>query len=325
MMSMEPTYTWRPIQYDDIPALYALFLAVSGPEDRIDSLADMQNGFDDPFSDPAVDSWAAFTPSGEMVAYGRCFLHPNPARERVVHLDYELHPAHRRPALEDRLMDWLVARGQARLRDTPADLPRLLRTGSADDLPEDRALLERHGFTPSRYFFRMRRDLHTPIEERPLPKGLHLQLYTPEYSEIMRNVFNEAFKDHWGHEEVSLEDWQTWFVGSDTFRPQFSLLAMAGDEAVGIIFCTVSPDDNARSGRQEANMREIAVLRRWRQRGVASALISESMRRMRAAGLEYASLGVDADNPTGALGVYERLGFDPVRRFTAYERAYVAG
>jgi mycothiol synthase len=321
-LDLASAYTWRPIQYDDLPALYALFLAGSGPDDRIDSLADMQNGFDDPFSDATVDSMAVFTSTGEMAAYGRCFLHPNPERERVVHLDYELHPAYRRPALEDGLMDWLVARSQARLAQTPADLPRLIRTGISDEIDEDRALLERHGFLPCRYFFRMRRDLRTPIEARPLPDSLHFQSFTPDHSDRMLHVFNEAFKDHWGHEEVLAEDWETWFVGSETFRPDLSLLAMDRDEAVGIVFCTVSPEDNERSGRLESNMREIAVLRSWRKRGVASAMICECMRRMRTAGLDYAALGVDADNPTGALGVYEQLGFVAVRRFTAYERAY---
>ncbi len=31
-------------------------------------------------------------------------------------------------------------------------------------------------------------------------------------------------------------------------------------------------------------------------------------------------LGVDADNPTGALGVYERIGFAVAERSTAWRR-----
>ena len=37
--------------------------------------------------------------------------------------------------------------------------------------------------------------------------------------------------------------------------------------------------------------------------------------------LDYASLGVDAENLTGALQLYERLGFEPVKRFVAYAKA----
>ena len=82
----------------------------------------------------------------------------------------------------------------------------------------------------------------------------------------------------------------------------------------------VQYEENARTGRQEANLRGVAVLRPWRKRGVASALISASLSRMRAAGLEYAGLGVDVDSPTGALGVYEKLGFVPVCRSVVFDK-----
>jgi mycothiol synthase len=37
---------------------------------------------------------------------------------------------------------------------------------------------------------------------------------------------------------------------------------------------------------------------------------AEALRRLKDAGMEEAMLGVDADNPTGALGLYEGLGFE---------------
>jgi ribosomal protein S18 acetylase RimI-like enzyme len=44
------------------------------------------------------------------------------------------------------------------------------------------------------------------------------------------------------------------------------------------------------------------------------------MEAFRAAGMEAASLGVDAENPTGAVGLYERLGFAVNRRFVRLRR-----
>ena len=38
------------------------------------------------------------------------------------------------------------------------------------------------------------------------------------------------------------------------------------------------------------------------------------------AGYERAGLGVDADNPTGALGLYESLGFTVQSKFISYSR-----
>ena len=37
--------------------------------------------------------------------------------------------------------------------------------------------------------------------------------------------------------------------------------------------------------------------------------------------MEVASLGVDAENPTGALGLYEGLGFQMTKRSAAYRKA----
>ena len=39
-------------------------------------------------------------------------------------------------------------------------------------------------------------------------------------------------------------------------------------------------------------------------------MTAEALRRLKGAGMEDAMLGVDAENPTGALGLYEGLGFE---------------
>ena len=41
---------------------------------------------------------------------------------------------------------------------------------------------------------------------------------------------------------------------------------------------------------------------------MASALVAESFRRHRERGMTSAGLGVDGDNPSGALGLYEQKG-----------------
>ena len=50
------------------------------------------------------------------------------------------------------------------------------------------------------------------------------------------------------------------------------------------------------------------------------ALVAESLRVLRDAGAETARLGVDAENPHGALGLYETLGFGVVQRGRIYRK-----
>ena len=59
----------------------------------------------------------------------------------------------------------------------------------------------------------------------------------------------------------------------------------------------------------------------WRKRGVATALLCATMHAFKAEGLQEALLGVDTQNLSGALRVYERVGFKPIKRFMQYEKA----
>jgi mycothiol synthase len=56
-------------------------------------------------------------------------------------------------------------------------------------------------------------------------------------------------------------------------------------------------------------LEHVSVRRAWRGRGVASALIVASLYALRERGMTIASLGVDGENLTGALRLYEQLGF----------------
>jgi ribosomal protein S18 acetylase RimI-like enzyme len=71
----------------------------------------------------------------------------------------------------------------------------------------------------------------------------------------------------------------------------------------------VFPEENERLGVARGWLQHVSVRRPWRRRGLAAALIAESLRALRDRGLAEAALGVDAENTTGALRLYESLGF----------------
>ena len=73
-------------------------------------------------------------------------------------------------------------------------------------------------------------------------------------------------------------------------------------------------------GRKRGWLDGVFVRRPWRRRGLASALVARALVRLREAGMEEAMLGVDSENPSGALGLYERAGFQVHRRSRAYRR-----
>jgi ribosomal protein S18 acetylase RimI-like enzyme len=154
-----------------------------------------------------------------------------------------------------------------------------------------------------------------------LPADLALRVYTPELNDAVHAAFNEAFRDHWSFDPITAEDWQQFIIGRTNFRPDLTYVVMAGDEVAGFSINGVSPEENARHGRSEGWVEELAVRCPWRKRGVATALLCASMHAFKAEGLQHAMLGVDTENLSGALRVYERVGFKPIKRYIQFQKA----
>jgi len=315
-------YTWRPYRREDVPALYQMMLALDRAENRnmIVTPEDMEKQYDDPWCNPETDSLLAFTADGQVAAMARVFVNPEPVAEHRAHLWGEVHPDHRRDGLEDFIFTWMEARGREKLDKKPADLPRLFRVGIQDDLRDRITLLERRGFRPVRYAYRMRRDLGQPIPDEYAPEGITLRAYSPDLDRGLLQALNEAFADHWGFEPATEQDWQVFMVGRSDFRPDLTFVAMEGDAVIGLCLNVVNPESNERQGIQEGWIQTLGVRRAWRKRGVATALLCQSMRAFKAARLDYATLGVDTQNLTGALRIYERLGFVAYKRFIAFDK-----
>jgi len=87
-----------------------------------------------------------------------------------------------------------------------------------------------------------------------------------------------------------------------------------GDEVAGVVMNLILTTFNEQTGERRGLLAGVSVRRPWRRRGLARALVAESLRALRDVGMTSAVLGVDADNPTGALGVYEDNGFVVHRR-----------
>ena len=80
------------------------------------------------------------------------------------------------------------------------------------------------------------------------------------------------------------------------------------------------PEENERLGVKRGWLEHISVRRPWRRRGLARAITAASLVKSREVGLDEAMLGVDSENPNGALGLYEGLGFSVESRAAAYRR-----
>ncbi len=319
-------YTYRPARREDMPSVGQLLVAITAqhPATYAPALADLYSDFEDPWCNPETDSRVAVTPAGAIVAYARVFANPQPVDETRAHLDDDIHPAHRNPGLTEPLLDWLEARAGERLREIsaafPGHEPLVLQLWCGDDEHDRIASYQQLGFRPVRYAYRMRRDLRLPIPDRPLPDGLTLQTYAPELDAGLLAARNESFSDAWNFDPVSPSDWQQFFIQRADFRPDLSYAVLEGDTVAAFSINRFDPIAAERTRLKVGWIGSLGTRRSWRKRGLASALLVASLRAFQAARLEYAGLGVDTQSPTGAVALYEGLGFKPYMRIITFHK-----
>ena len=91
---------------------------------------------------------------------------------------------------------------------------------------------------------------------------------------------------------------------------------MDGDQMAGICICRRVDAEDPECGW----VNELGVRRDWRKRGVGYALLKQAFAAFYADGRKRAGLGVDSQNLTGALRLYERAGMHVARQFDQYEK-----
>ena len=207
-----------------------------------------------------------------------------------------------------------------RRRATPEpDLPQFVGFGVLDTNPAALAFAASTDYAAIRYGFQMRRPLDLPIPDLALPEGIELR---PVREQDHRKIWDadvEAFRDHFEPRERTDDDFEAAFSFPDLDTSLWRV-AWDGDEVVGSVMNAIFREENERLGERLGWLEHVSVRRAWRRRGVAKALIVSSLHAHRERGMEVAALGVDADNPTGALALYEGLGFRPYQRWNTHRK-----
>jgi mycothiol synthase len=304
---------WRPITVGDAAAWAGLMLAIEESYGTQDILGadDLVEDLRDPDVDAERGTMAVFS-AGDMVAFAGLRSSPSVVGRHEMDLYGGVHPAHRGRGLGTRLLAWAEQAAlplhQARHPDHPLAL-----SASCPDHQEDAlALLAVAGYQQARWFHFMSRDLTGPVPDGQPPDGTRIAGYTSAQSETAWRVRDEAFRDHWGSTPDTAESWQH-SVGHERFRPEFSFLAYVGDDPAGVLIAHEYEAFRQATGRRECYIAAVGVTRAARGRGIASALIGRALAAARTDGCDIATLYVDADSPTGALGLYQRAGFSRQR------------
>lgn len=310
---------WRRVHYDDIPGIVELANACHAADSpwEVARSEDFKFNFDEAGVDLTQDSVIAFDPGGRVVAYGLVAMSREYETLVWVWLEGMVCPERRGKGIGSALLHWQEHRGLQMLSAIDAYLPALLAANVWDGPNRASRLLKAHGYEARRSWLELERQLHTSLPVRPLTQGYRIESYLGQ-EETSRLVHNLAFRDHWGSQPVSQQEWGRSDAKGST-RADLSFVVKGAhpndtDEVLAYVICAVPREEWGARGRSFGYIEVIGVHPRTRGLGLASSLLVHAMEALRNEGLNVAVLNVDAENSTGAVALYERLGFATVRR-----------
>ena len=201
----------------------------------------------------------------------------------------------------------LVSRIEASARR--AGVPRLhVFVVAADAAAAD--LMRSRGFAEVRRFYEMAIELPAAAEA----PGVPVEDFSADAARDFYEALDESFRDHWEHQSMGFEKW--WDLRHDQWY-----------DADGPLWFLIRDEDEVaaviRNEVREGGGGYVAALgvrRPYRGRGYAKALLVHSFRAFHERGLTRATLGVDAESPTGATHLYERVGMEIESTVVTYEK-----
>jgi len=173
------------------------------------------------------------------------------------------------------------------------------------------------GYRLIRHFYTMEIRLADRLEQPEWPDRLSVRTFDrARDEEAVYECVQESFADHWDYHRVTLEEFQSLML-RDGFDPGLWWLVEDGGELAGVCLNAWHLSGDRTFGW----IGTLGVRRFWRRRGLGLALLCHSFADFAERGASRVGLGVDAENTTGAVRLYERAGMRAVRRNDTWEKA----
>ena len=299
---MTSAFTIRAARMDEADAAADLLNELSRELHGVDeqTASELRHYWESPEVDFERDVLLAEGPDGSLVGYADLGV-----QEKHVWLDVRGREPEPLRALLDRI--------EARAAERKPGAALLGYTSESDKVVRD--LYDHAGYRVTRHSYRMEISLAGGAPEPEWPEGFSVRPFTPGEEERVYEAHMSSFAGTWMFERESFELWSHWFREDTAFDPSLWFLAEAGDDLAGIALTRVSENEPDLGW-----VRILGVLPEFRQRGLGQALLRHTFGEHAKRGLGRVGLGVDAENPTGAVRVYERAGMHLARKNLILEK-----
>jgi mycothiol synthase len=240
------------------------------------------------------------------VAYGEATW-KDPDAGGPLELVVRVHPDYTQTGIGESLVDWAEAvaeeRGCEGIRAWVVDRDAYLRD-----------LLRSRAFVRVRSMYTMWKTLATEPPAPAPPDGVSISPYTDADERTLYELHEAAFADHWGFRPMSFELWND-FLHGEGWDPSLVFLAKIDEAPVGYIVGFME--------EMCGLVGILGVLEGYRGRGIAKALLHRSFAEFWRQGKKDVRLGVDTQNISGAVGLYEAVGMSVHRRYDTFDRGTV--
>ena len=183
-------------------------------------------------------------------------------------------------------------------------------------------LFEKFGFKQTRITSIMIRKLDfIPNKNRKNMQLTIRGMQTKEEKEIelLNKLDNETFKEHFNFRPRTIEETKYALFEMPWFAVQKWFFAFLNDQPVG--YCGIAIDEglNKEKNLKWGMIADIGVLKPYRRIGIGTCLMLHMMQELKGLEMKDAFLYVDDMNPTGAIKLYEKLGFKTLRKSIIYQ------
>ena len=310
---LDPSLKLRTATWNDVEAVAQLIYdacAADGDTTVAISPDELRHEWEAPEFKLERDAFLIETLDGKIVGFEEF---NNEYAHEILHTDGYVHPELKERGIGTTLLRAVEKRAREEIMLAEPDVRVSLRSMIDNRDPDSHDLHRNEGYQPIRYHWRMEIVLDGPPPEPRFPEGIELRSFVKgEHDAAIWRAQNEAWRDHWGSHDVSFEEWQRSRFDDPEFNPDLWVIAWDGDQVAGFSI------NRYRMGI--GWIRTLGVRRPWRKRGLGQAILLHSFGEFYRRGMKTIGLGVDAQNPTGATRLYQRVGMHAASEYVTYEK-----
>jgi mycothiol synthase len=303
----------RPVNWSDLEAVAQLIYdvcAADGDTSVAVTPDELKHEWETQGFDLKKDAFVVESGEGRVAGYEEF---SNGHAHAILHTDGYVHPDFKGRGIGTALLRTIEKRALDEMTLAGPDVRVSLRSTIDNRDPSSHDLHRNEGYQPLRYHWRMEIVLEGPPPEPKFPDGIELRPFIKgEHDVAVWQAQNEAFRDHWGSHNQTLEEWKHSRFGDPEFDPSLWAIAWDGEEVAGFTL------NRFRMGI--GWIRTLGVRHPWRKRGLGEALLHYSFGEFYRRGMKTIGLGVDAHNPTGATRLYQKAGMYAASEFLTYEK-----